>query len=118
MAAGILVSDTEVGPFARSLGQGAKVAAPGGAVSMNAEGVFTLAAGATKPFKSAETTGTGSAQDIAHGLGVVPSCVAIIPTDLSASTVGQYVAVEGVHDATNVKVTVTTGKKFIVLAWK
>lgn len=68
-------------------------------------------------FVSTEQTATGSAQNVAHGLGLVPSAVLIVPTDLTPATVGQYSAVEGTHDATNVVVTVTTGKKFKVFAW-
>ena len=68
-------------------------------------------------FVSAEQTGNGSSQDIAHGLGVIPYAAVAIPTDLTASTVGQYAAVAGTHDATNVKYTVTNGKKYVVVAW-
>lgn len=68
-------------------------------------------------FKSAETTGTGSSQDVAHGLGVTPILVQIVPTETTASTVGAYDLAEGSHDATNVVVTVTSGKKFIAFAW-
>ena len=67
-------------------------------------------------FVSDEQTGTGSAQNVAHGLGVVPAFVLITPTDLSPATVGSYVAAEGTHTSTNVVVTVTAGKKFKVLA--
>lgn len=66
-------------------------------------------------FVSTEQTGTGSAQNIAHGLGVTPALVLVAPTDLSAATVGLITVVEGTHDATNVVVTVTSGKKFKVL---
>lgn len=68
-------------------------------------------------FVSAEQTGTGAAQNVAHGLGVAPSKVVVAPTDLSPATVGQYTVVQGAHDATNVIVTVTSGKKFVVMAW-
>ncbi|WP_127580176.1 hypothetical protein [Paenibacillus koleovorans] len=68
-------------------------------------------------FVSAEQTGTGSAQNVAHGLAVVPAAVLVVPTDLTPSTVGQYSVVEGTHTNTNVVLTVTTGKKFKVLAW-
>lgn len=71
----------------------------------------------SKTFVSTEQTGNGSAQNIAHGLGAIPAAVLVVPTDLTAATVGQYSAVEGSHDATNVVVTVTTGKKYKVLAW-
>jgi hypothetical protein len=68
-------------------------------------------------FKSAEQTGTGAAQSIAHGLGRVPSFVLVVPTDLVPATTGAYTLVEGTHTATNVVVTVTLSKKFVVLAW-
>lgn len=68
-------------------------------------------------FKSANQTGTGAAQNIAHGLGRVPTFVLVVPVDLTPATVGQYAATEGAHDATNVVVTVTTGKIFRVFAW-
>jgi hypothetical protein len=68
-------------------------------------------------FVSTEQTGTGSAQNIAHGLGVTPLGVLIAPTDTAPATTGAYTLTEGAHDATNVVATVTTGKKFKVLAW-
>lgn len=72
--------------------------------------------GTLKPFQSAEQTGTGSAQSIAHGLGVVPAAVIIYPTDLTPATLGSYVVTLGTHTTTNVVVTVTTSKKYIVVA--
>jgi len=68
-------------------------------------------------FISTEQTGNGGSQSIAHGLGATPSKVLVVPTDLTPATAGEYVVVEGVHTSTNVVVTVTTGKKFKVLAW-
>lgn len=68
-------------------------------------------------FKSAEQTGTGSSQNVAHGLGVVPGLVMIMPTDLTPATAGSYAVTEGTHTTTNVVVTVTTGKKFKVIAF-
>lgn len=68
-------------------------------------------------FVSTEQTGTGSAQSVAHGLGVVPSAVVIVPTDTAPSTVGVYTVTEGTHTSTNVVVTVTSGKKFKVIAF-
>lgn len=98
--------------------------AAAGSISFAAGEVDTadLAAGAVtfakaKVFVSTEQTGTGSAQNIAHGLGAVPAAVLIVPTDTAPATTGAYTAVEGAHDATNVIVTVTSGKKFKVLAW-
>lgn len=65
-------------------------------------------------FQSTEQTGTGSAQNIAHGLGVVPALVIVYPTDTSPATVGVYTMAQGTHTTTNVVVTVTTGKKYQV----
>lgn len=73
--------------------------------------------GKAKAFVSSEQTGTGSAQNVAHGLGATPAAVLIVPTDTSPATAGEYTAVEGAHTATNVVVTVTSGKKFKVMAW-
>lgn len=73
--------------------------------------------GAAAVFISTEQTGTGSAQNVAHGLGAAPSKVLVVPTDLTPATVGQYVVTEGSHDGTNVIVTVTASKKFKVMAW-
>jgi hypothetical protein len=69
-------------------------------------------------FVSTEQTGTGAPQNIAHGFGVQPSLVLIVPTDTAPATVGQYTATEGAHDTTNVVVTVTSGKKYKVLAFR
>lgn len=77
----------------------------------------TIRKSQTAMFISAEQTGTGSSQNVAHGLPGIPSAVFVVPTDLTPATVGQYSVVEGAHDATNVKVTVTTSKKFKVMAW-
>lgn len=68
-------------------------------------------------FKSTEQTGTGSSQNVAHGLGATPGLVIVYPTDTAPSTTGAYTMAEGSHDATNVVVTVTSGKKFKVVAF-
>jgi hypothetical protein len=68
-------------------------------------------------FKSTEQTGTGSAQNIAHGLGASPALVIVYPTDTNVSTTGDYVVTEGSHTTTNVVVTVTNGKKYRVVAF-
>jgi hypothetical protein len=68
------------------------------------------------PFVSSEQTGTGSNQNVAHGLGAIPSKVVISYTEfLSSASVDQT---EGTHTTTNVVVNVTSGVKFKVLAWQ
>lgn len=66
-------------------------------------------------FTSTEQTGTSASQNIAHGLGSTPSLVWWAPSGLSG---GACTFVPGAHDATNVKMTVTTGEKFYVFALK
>jgi hypothetical protein len=90
-------------------------------LAANAIATAAIAAGAvtkakTAMFVSVELTGTGAPQNIAHGLGAVPAFVFGSPTDTSPATAGIYTLTEGAHDATNVIVTVTSGKKFKVLA--
>lgn len=80
-----------------------------------ATGAVTVAK--MKTFKSTEQTGSGSAQNIAHGLGSTPSLVIVYPTDTSVATEGVYVVTEGSHTSTNVVVTVTNGKKYRVVAF-
>ena len=102
-------------------GGAAAAVTPSGDVTIDNAGVAAI--GAKKVtyakaalFISTEQTGTGAAQNIAHGLGAVPAKVLVTPTDLTPATVGSYVVTEGTHDGTNVVVTVTSGKKFKVLA--
>ena len=64
-------------------------------------------------FVSTEQTGTGSSQNIAHGLGRTPTKVLLCVTDNNS---GNFVLTEGTHDGTNVKATVTSGVKFKVYA--
>lgn len=78
------------------------------------DGSVTLAKMAM--FISTEQTGTGSAQNIAHGLGVAPSKVLVSPTELVADLAAGYDVAQGSHTTTNVVVTVTSGAKFQVLA--
>jgi len=73
--------------------------------------------GARACFKSSEQTGTGSSQSIAHGLGVTPTRIAVYPSDTSPSTAGVYTLTEGSNTSSNVVLTVTSGKKFFVIAW-
>jgi hypothetical protein len=67
-------------------------------------------------FISSETTGTGSAQNVAHGLGVIPSAVLVSFTELPADLAAGADIAEGTHTTTNVVLTVTSGVKFKVLA--
>lgn len=68
-------------------------------------------------FISAEQTGTGAPQNVAHGLGAAPSVVLVAPTSLAAGLASGYDCVEGAHTGTNVALTVTNGAKFKVFAW-
>jgi hypothetical protein len=65
-------------------------------------------------FRSTEQTGTGSSQNIAHGLAVTPSVVLWSFTDCPA---GAFTVAEGTHTSTNVVLTATSGLKFVVFAW-
>ena len=67
-------------------------------------------------FTSTEQTGTGSSQNIAHGLGTTPSLVWAMVSNSGAT--GIYTLVPGAHDATNAKFTVTSGVKYYVIAIK
>lgn len=67
-------------------------------------------------YASAERTATGSEESIAHGLGSTPSHVFIVLTEF-ASGLNVDVA-EGTHTSTNVLVTITSGVKYKVLAFK
>jgi hypothetical protein len=93
------------------------VGAVTGNVTGNASGTAgALASGST--FTSTEQTGTGSSQNVAHGLGAVPRIVwwslSELPADLAA---GADVA-PGTHTSTNAVFTVTSGVKFFVFAIK
>jgi hypothetical protein len=95
-----------------------KIAALGVTTAKIAAGAVTKAK--TGMFVSTEQTGTGAAQDVAHGLGGVPSAVFITITELPDAIVAAnagYDIAEGAHDATNVKVTITNTVKFKVMAW-
>lgn len=90
-------------------------------LAAGAVGTAALAAGAVTKAKAAlfvstEQTGTGAPQNVAHGLSAVPAFVFVAPTDLAPATVGDYTVAEGAHNATNVILTVTSGKKFKVIA--
>jgi len=68
-----------------------------------------------KASLSAEQTGTGASQNVAHGLGTTPSLVLIIITE-SPATYAALDVTEGTHDATNVVVTVSVNWKFKAFA--
>jgi hypothetical protein len=79
-------------------------------------------AGVTKAkaavFFSSEQTATGSAQNVAHGLGAVPAGVLVVPTEHPGTPdTGAFDIAEGTHTTTNVVVTVTANVKFKVFAW-
>jgi hypothetical protein len=63
-----------------------------------------------KFFFGSQQAGTGSSQNIAHGLGATPAGVIAIPTDGGTVTYGA-------HTATNAVVTCTAAKKFDIIAW-
>ena len=92
-----------------------------GNVTGNASGTAgALASGAA--FTSTEQTGTGSSQNIAHGLGSAPRLVwwafSDIDAGLAAGPPPVVHATPGAHDATNIKMTVTSGVKYYVFAIK
>lgn len=69
-------------------------------------------------FVSAETTATGSAQNVAHGLGVAPTAVVVVPTEHPGTPdTGAFDVAEGTHTTTNVVLTVTANVKFKVVAF-
>ena len=63
---------------------------------------------------SGTSTGTGSEQTIAHGLGATPKRVYAYPTEDPAGTVFAW-GTPGA-DATNIYITVTSGKDFTWIA--
>lgn len=129
---------------AAALGTGAVTTAKLGALAVDAAALATGAVTATKlgalavgtaalaaagvtfaktlQFISTQQTGTGSAQNVAHGLGVAPTGQVLVAieagTDGSGSAGTQCpVVAQGTHTSTNVVLTVTSGAKFRVLAW-
>lgn len=96
---------------------------PAAGVTDLSVGTADIAAGAVtfakaKVFISAETTGTGSSQNVAHGLGATPAGVLVVPTEHPGTPdTGAFDIAEGTHTSTNVVVTVTANVKFKVFAW-
>lgn len=66
-------------------------------------------------FLSTEQTGTGSEQDIAHGMGAIPTISLAFFTELDGNAAD---LAYGTHTSTNVKITATSGQKYRVLAIK
>ncbi len=73
----------------------------------------TIQAGKISFFKSTEQTGTGSEQNIAHGLGRTPALVIVFPTEGDGNA---FDIAEGTHDSTNIKITTGAAVKFKVIA--
>jgi hypothetical protein len=77
------------------------------------------------PFITAEQTGTGANQLVAHNIGWGPTLAFIVPTDTSPATVGVFTVTNPVdgnnnpipHDGKNFSVNVTSGKKFKIVAF-
>jgi hypothetical protein len=67
-------------------------------------------------FLSALQTGTGAAQNIAHGLSAVPDLVFVITEDLTAATTAAVTVTYGTHTSTNAIITMNTGKTYRVVA--
>jgi len=70
---------------------------------------------AASVFLSADQTGNGSEQSVAHGLATAPALVFAIPSDITG---GAFVVAYGTHTTTNALVTVTTGEKYRIVAFK
>lgn len=102
-------ADVETGVVA---GQGLFVGTTAGRLA----GLQNAATSTQAAFVSTPQTGTGGAQNIAHGLGVVPDLVFAIPDDLTPATTGAYAVVPGAHTSTNAIFTVTNGKVYRVIA--
>jgi len=89
-----------------------------GSVLLTGGGGSSALAGLSSSFASTEQTGTGSSQNVAHGLGVAPTLVIVTVTEHPGTPdTGAFDIAEGTHTTTNVVVTVTTGVKFKVYAW-
>lgn len=74
------------------------------------------AASVSGKFQSAVRVATGASENIAHGLGVVPSLVLLSIYDSNGVSLPIAMS-EGAHDSTNLKVTVTASVKYKVIAF-
>lgn len=90
MAAGLVVQDTVTGPMASTLGQGAEVVAPSGAVTMDADGVFTLEAGAVSAqSKLAAAILTGTSAAVVADANVIGGLEVLHRIDLAAGALAE-----------------------------
>lgn len=76
----------------------------------------STATSVTGKFQSTVQTGTGSAQSIAHGLGVVPTLVHVSIYNTNGVSL-PFAITEGTHTTTNIVVTVTSNVQFKVIAF-
>lgn len=68
-------------------------------------------------FISTEQTGNGMAQNVAHGLGVTPALVLVVPSDTSGTMSPGDFTITFTKGNTNVVVTATPDLKYYVMAW-
>lgn len=73
-------------------------------------------------YLSAEQSGNGTEQSIAHGLSGTPAKVAVFVTGWDAAYEGSTLptsggVIEGTHTSTYIKVTATSGMFYRVAAW-
>ena len=85
--------------------------ATSGTVLLAPQGMATTGGGV---FVSAETASTGRAQNVAHGLGYIPSRVLVSFSEFGASEACDVAL--GTHTTDNVVLTVTNSRKFFVIA--
>ena len=67
-----------------------------------------------KFYISDELTGTGTEEVISHGLPNTPNYVFVTVTD---TTSGTYTIIEGIHDGMDIKLTITSGIKYKIMAY-
>ncbi len=82
--------------------------------AVNTAALASLAVNSAKMdmFVSPVIIGTGAAQNTAHGLGVVPSTVMVIPVQ----SAGGVTLTQGTHTTTNIVVTCTNADKYMIVA--
>lgn len=92
-----------------------------GGVNVPVQAVMNVGAGPALSksggkFQSSVQTGSGAAQSIAHGLGVVPSLVLVSIYNTNGVAL-PFAISEGAHTATNIVVTVTNNVQYKVVAF-